>query len=202
MPKVTEEHKSRRRDQILDGARRAFARHGYEGATVARLEEETGLSRGAIFNYFPNKEAIFIELAAASSERLTDVWLERGFRAMLDELVKEDPDWLAVQLEVVRRLRTDETFRKAVERREQVHLGTQEERLARLREHGVRDDVPIQAVAIFLGVVANGLALRMTMGDQLPDLDTIAELVEQGVGARPGKRTAPRRSVRATPRRT
>ena len=37
--------------------------HGYEGATVARLEQEIGLSRGAIFNYFPSKDALFVELA-------------------------------------------------------------------------------------------------------------------------------------------
>ena len=71
MPKVSDEHKERRRDQILDGAQRAFARHGYEGTTVAILEEVTGLSRGAIFNYFPNKQAIFLELAIESNKRLT-----------------------------------------------------------------------------------------------------------------------------------
>ena len=45
MPKVTPEHKQRRREEILEGAQRAFARHGYDGATVARLEEETRHSR-------------------------------------------------------------------------------------------------------------------------------------------------------------
>jgi TetR/AcrR family transcriptional regulator, transcriptional repressor of aconitase len=43
MPKVSEEHLQARREEILDGARRTFARHGYEGATVALLEEEIGL---------------------------------------------------------------------------------------------------------------------------------------------------------------
>ena len=45
----------RRRRQIVAGARRAFARFGYDGATVDVLEREIGLSRGAIFNYFPTK---------------------------------------------------------------------------------------------------------------------------------------------------
>jgi len=52
MPKISEERKTERREQILEGARRCFAEHGYEGATVVRLEREIGLSRGAIFNYF------------------------------------------------------------------------------------------------------------------------------------------------------
>ena len=42
MPKVSEDHLAARRAQILDGARRCFAEHGYEGATVRRLEEAIG----------------------------------------------------------------------------------------------------------------------------------------------------------------
>jgi AcrR family transcriptional regulator len=202
VPKVTEEHKTRRREQILDGAQRAFARYGYAGATVAVLEEETGLSRGAIFNYFPDKEAIFIELAMRSSERLTEVWLERGFRELLDAIVHEDLDWLAVQLEAVHRLRTDEAFRRRLEAHDAAHAEERSARLARLRQAGYRDDVPLEEIARFLSLVANGFALRVTVGDPLPDLDVLAELVERGVSAEPRKRTAPRRSVRATPRRS
>src|SRR5215211_1307211 len=99
MPKVSEEHKEQRRAAILEGARTCFARHGYEGATVARLEQETGLSRGAIFNYFENKEALFVALAVESSERLGRIWLEQGFRALLEAVAQEDPEWLSVQLE-------------------------------------------------------------------------------------------------------
>src|ERR687897_3633596 len=114
MPKVTPEHKERRRREILDAARPCFARHGYEGATVGRLEEATGLSRGAIFNYFENKDALFVAVVAQSSDRLVGIWLERGFRALLDAIVNEDADWLSVQMEATRRIRTDEGFREQV----------------------------------------------------------------------------------------
>src|SRR4051794_33793932 len=73
MPKVSEAHLQSRRDQILAGARRAFARYGYEGATVARLEEETGLSRGAIFNYYRDKWALFLALAAEDQHVFIDL---------------------------------------------------------------------------------------------------------------------------------
>ena len=116
MPKVSEEHKERRREQILDGARRCFARHGYEGATVARLEQEIGLSRGAIFNYFPSKDALFVELAIEMSRRYTDIWLNEGFRAVLGAIVEADADWLSVQFEATRRVRTDPEFRRLARR--------------------------------------------------------------------------------------
>ena len=183
MPKVSAEHKERRREQILEGARRCFARHGYEGATVVRLEQEIGLSRGAIFNYFPNKAALFVEVAMEMSRRVTEVWFESGFRAVLDAIVAEDPEWLAVQLETTRRIRTDPDFRRIVEQTDRELAASRGERLERIRPH-VRDDVPLEASAIFLSFVANGLALRQAMGDPLPDLDALAKLVDEGVAPR------------------
>ena len=82
-----------RRKQILEGARRAFARHGYEGATVARLEEEIGLSRGAIFNYFPDKWSVFYELASRDQHELTTLLMEQGLDATIRHLTTESPDW-------------------------------------------------------------------------------------------------------------
>jgi TetR/AcrR family transcriptional regulator, transcriptional repressor of aconitase len=183
MPKVTPEHKERRRAQILEAAQRTFARYGFEGATVARLEQETGLSRGAIFSYYENKDALFVAVVAQSSQRLVEIWLERGYRALLDALTQEDPDWLAVQLEATRRLRTDAEFRKQIEKLEREVASHREERFARLRET-VRDDVPIEVVAQFLSLVANGIAFTRVMGDPLPDLDLLNTLVETGVTPR------------------
>jgi AcrR family transcriptional regulator len=184
VPKVSDAHKEQRRRQILDAARPAFARHGYEGTTVALLEEVTGLSRGAIFNYFANKQAIFVELAIESSTRLTEIWLSQGFRALLEEIAHEDPDWLGVQLEAARRVHTDPEFLELVTAAEAKLDAHRDERLARLREQGVRADVPLETTAVFLSLIANGLALRRTMGDAMPDLDALAELVERGVAKR------------------
>ena len=184
VPKVSDAHKERRRAQILEGAQRAFARHGYEGTTVAVLEEVTGLSRGAIFNYFPNKQAIFLQLAVESNLRLTEIWLEHGFRALLEEIAHEDPDWLGVQLEAARRVHTDPSFQELVAKAEAELREHKQERLDRFAAHGVRDDVSLETAAVFLSLVANGLALRRTLGDPMPDLDALAELVERGVAPR------------------
>ena len=183
MPKVSDEHKQRRREEILAGAQRAFARHGYEGATVARLEAETGLSRGAIFSYFESKDALFLGVVAQTSERLVGIWLEAGFRALLDAIANEDPDWLSVELEATRRIRTDAGFREQVARLEREVAATRDERFARLRPT-VRDDVPIEVAAQFLSLLANGLALARVTGDPIPDLDLLNQLVETGVAPR------------------
>jgi TetR/AcrR family transcriptional repressor of mexJK operon len=48
-----------RRHAILDGAGRVFARDGYEGASMARIAREVGVSKGTLYNYFPSKAALF-----------------------------------------------------------------------------------------------------------------------------------------------
>jgi AcrR family transcriptional regulator len=183
VPKVSEEHKEARREQILAGAQRAFARHGYEGATVARLEEETGLSRGAIFNYFPNKQALFIALVHRSSNRFLEIWLEEGYRALVEAIAHEDPAWLSVQFEAARRVRTDEEFRKQLARLDADLQPERDARYARLRPL-VRDDVPIEVVAAFLGMLANGIAFARVTDDPLPDLEQLMTLIETGVATR------------------
>jgi TetR/AcrR family transcriptional regulator, transcriptional repressor of aconitase len=183
MPKVTEEHKEARREQILAGAQRAFARHGYEGATVARLEEETGLSRGAIFNYYESKEALFVALVRRSSDRFVEIWLEQGYRALLEAVLEEDPEWLSVQVEAARRVRTDARFREQISRLENDAEGKREARHTRLRSV-TRDDVPIQVVVQFLGMLANGVAFARVTDDEMPDLDQLMTLIDTGVAPR------------------
>jgi AcrR family transcriptional regulator len=112
MPKVSAEHAQARREQILDGARRAFARWGYDGATVPRLEHEIGLSHGAIFNYFDSKLELFLSLAREDHERFHQLWHEQGFEGLARHIASADPAWLAIYLELHRRLRTDPELRK------------------------------------------------------------------------------------------
>ena len=180
---MSEEHKEARREQILAGAQRAFARHGYEGATVARLEEETGLSRGAIFNYYEHKEALFVALVRRSSDRFVEIWLEQGYRALLEAITNEDPEWLSVQIEASRRVRTDERFREQIQRLDDEYKGRRESRYARLGAV-TRDDVPIAVISQFLGMLANGVAFARVTDDPMPDLDQLMTLIETGVAPR------------------
>jgi AcrR family transcriptional regulator len=198
MPKISEERRAERREQILAGARRAFSEHGYEGATVARLEKAIGLSRGAIFNYFPSKEDLFLELAWRDNERLIRLWLERGWEAALRAVVEEDPDWLGVYLEMTRKVRTDAEFARRHEERT-------EEELAPLlvghvrgqQERGeLRDDYPPERVAGFVSLVANGVVLQMAFGERVRDVDALLDFVRTAVAPAPTGRAPARRPSR------
>lgn len=58
-----------RRNAILDGAGRVFARDGYEGASMARIAREVGVSKGTLYNYFPGKAALFHAVVSTGCDR-------------------------------------------------------------------------------------------------------------------------------------
>ena len=45
--------------QILDGARKVFLEAGFEGASVDDIARQAGVSKGTMYNYFPDKRALF-----------------------------------------------------------------------------------------------------------------------------------------------
>jgi AcrR family transcriptional regulator len=174
VPKVSAEYATARREQILSGARRCFARWGYEGATVARLEREIGLSHGAIFNYYRSKLDLFFELAKRDHERFHELWAEEGFGGLARHIAEEDPAWLSVYLEFHRLLRTDAALARRWKRRQP----------AEHHQPGyLRTDVPAETLHAFAHTVLNGLVLARTSGADL-DVAPIVALVEETLSPR------------------
>ncbi|MGE5829878.1 MAG: TetR/AcrR family transcriptional regulator [Micromonosporaceae bacterium] len=199
MPRVSQEQLDARRQEILAGARACFARHGYEGATVRRLEEATGLSRGAIFHHFRDKESLFLAVAEDDAAAMVATVARNGLVQVMRELLEraatgpgvepvgdsEAAGWLGTQLEVSRKLRTDPEFAKRWAARSDAIAAATRERLARQRDAGVlRDDVPLDTLAQFLELAYDGLVLHLATGRPGADLSRVLDLVESAVRRR------------------
>jgi AcrR family transcriptional regulator len=63
MPKVSEQHRLDRQDEIIDAALRAFRRKGFQATSMAEIISESGLSAGAIYGYFAGKSEIVLAVA-------------------------------------------------------------------------------------------------------------------------------------------
>lgn len=187
LPKVSEDHLAARRSQILDGARRCFAEYGYEGATVRRLEDATGLSRGAIFHHFKDKDGLFLALAQEDARRMAEVAADEGLvQVMRDMLASpEQFDWLGTRLEITRRLRTDPEFARAWTAHSAQLTEATEGRLERQREAGrLRNDVPTGVLLGYLDLVLDGLIARLASGHVDKELAQVLDLVEESVRRR------------------
>lgn len=191
MPRVSQDHLDARRRQILDGARTCFARFGYEGATVRRLEEATTLSRGAIFHHFKDKDSLFLALAEDDATRMADVVAEQGLVQVMRDLLHEpsdgsshtpEADWLGTRLEVSRRLRTDPEFRERwAQRSEQLTAATRARLMWQRRSGNLRDDVDVDVLTAYLELVLEGLVSHVAMGLPAENLDPVLDVVEESV---------------------
>jgi len=184
VPRVTDDHLAARRRQILDGARRCFAQYGYESATVRRLEETIGLSRGAIFHHFKDKDTLFFELAREDAERMAEVAAREGLIQVMRNMLAapEQFDWLATRLEIARKLRNDPAFHRGWAERSAELDATVTERLRRQKQAGrLRDDVPSAVLHIYLDLVLDGLVARIASGEDPKNLTAVLDLVEASV---------------------
>jgi AcrR family transcriptional regulator len=58
MPKVVPEYKAQARERIMAAARTVFARRGFGAVTMDDVADEVGVSKGALYLYFPTKIAL------------------------------------------------------------------------------------------------------------------------------------------------
>lgn len=58
LAQVGEEDSAKRR-QILDGARKLFMDLGFDGASMGKIAEAAGVSKGTLYVYFTDKSALF-----------------------------------------------------------------------------------------------------------------------------------------------
>ena len=184
MPRVSEDHLAARRRQILDGARRCFAEYGYEKATVRRLEQAIGLSRGAIFHHFRDKDTLFFELAREDAKRMAAITSRQGLiQVMRDMLAAPDEfDWLATRLEIARKLRHDPAFSRGWTERSAELAAATTDRLRRQKHAGrVRDDVPSDVLQCYLDLVLDGLVARLASGEDPQLLTAVLDVVERSV---------------------
>jgi AcrR family transcriptional regulator len=74
MPKVTEDYRAERRRQIAAAALRCFARKGFEGTSMSDIIAESGLSAGAIYLHYKNKQDLVSQVVVdVLRDRSTDL---------------------------------------------------------------------------------------------------------------------------------
>ena len=67
---LRERHRAEVRRTILDAARDAFRRDGYQSVSMRALAEAVGLTHGSIYGYFKDKDDLFDALVEESFDQL------------------------------------------------------------------------------------------------------------------------------------
>lgn len=170
MPKVVPEYKAQARARIVEAAHAVLHRKGFGSSTMEEIAKELGVSKGALYLYFPNKAALLMAIQEASrievSARLAAVIesddLAGDIASMLDELISEETD-AAVYLSLMAEAAVDPAIRAALldDRREDTKAirGF----LEKLKARGVRLRITDldAAATLIIGVLSDAASRHM-----------------------------------------
>jgi AcrR family transcriptional regulator len=192
------------RRAVLDAAHGVFGRRGYHEATLREIAEVAGVSKGAVYYNFANKEELFLALLEARmEERLREVaaayeqpdsGTDPSERAAGDyiENLKRNPEWVTLFLEFLAHAARDELFRAKLAARFKrfwAELAKVVER--RAREQGVRLPLPAEHLAVAIDALGIGFMVPQILEpEELPEdllgkslaylLGGVAEAAQQG----------------------
>jgi AcrR family transcriptional regulator len=163
MPKRSETYMEERRRQIVQAAVRCIIQQGWARTTVDEVAAASGLSKGAVYNHFPNKRAILAGLLEAGELKVraqADIASFDELRAVLleelDSLGGPEP-WLASlgSMEAVIEGVRDDELRSRVHASNRMAIETFEAVIGRLRPELNSRQLRIQVLAllVFLGGV-------------------------------------------------
>ncbi|MGI5460941.1 TetR/AcrR family transcriptional regulator [Streptomyces sp. CA-249302] len=113
-----EQSQARTREKLLRSARDVVARDGYEGASVERIAEEAGFSKGAFYSNFSSKDDVLLQLLEGNAghdvEELTELLREVTDPDAVIECVAQWSDtraaeqkWGIIAIEFLRRAQRD-----------------------------------------------------------------------------------------------
>lgn len=163
------------REQLLDAARRVFARQGYDGAKIGDIVREAGLSTGAVYGRFRSKNELLRE--AVVQHAGVDAQLGSDVDRVADLIVRgaawsDAPLTLdeAVRLEAHVAARREPEVAQALEDAHDQWRNSVEPLVQRaLRDGTVAPDVDPEAVLSFVRTIWLGLLLQHAAGTKAPD---------------------------------
>jgi AcrR family transcriptional regulator len=184
MARVSQEHLDARRRQILDAARRCFAANGFHNTSMQDVLKEAGLSAGAVYRYFPSKDAL---ISAAAEEALA--LIAGAFAEVMEQQPPPAPDELFTS--IIRTLEKLEgpqhagriaiqAWAEALRSEEmaaRLRPNVQQARrtlaalVARYQESGdiTADADPLEVAAVLLSVIPGFLVQHVVIGDTEAD---------------------------------
>lgn len=148
MPRVFPEYKKEARSRVLQAATKVLSEKGYHATSMDDIASELGVSRGALYQYFRNKEDILQEVFLANQQDLRE-WLERYDDDLLsmaerlfDEVIIEKAAIIPIHFEVVSLASHDEALRKLLRENNEKDLAGLQAFIKRQKEKGsIKKDV-------------------------------------------------------------
>jgi AcrR family transcriptional regulator len=200
------------RERILQAALDSFTEVGYDRTTIARIRDRSGVTNGALFHHFPNKEAIAGALYLDAMQSV-----QRDYWALLDKrpatlrdavsgIIRQLLAWIESNPAYARFLYSQGDLDWSTAVGAELHAlnrelaGAYREWLGPFIANGDVLDIPMAVVAAVVTGPAHAIARRWLAGQTTGSLlDYADDLIDAAVAGLSGTPTSGRRRTRRPP---
>lgn len=75
--RISQQAKQEKRKRILEVAAKLFIQEGFEVVTIRQIAKEMGMATGTLFNYFPSKESLAMNMVTDALSKAQDDFVKR-----------------------------------------------------------------------------------------------------------------------------
>jgi len=161
------------RKKVVDAAYTFFLRKGYHATTMGEIAASLGVTKPALYQYFPGKEDLYAAVAEHGREQLAGI-LERSYRegnlldgsaALFDSLVLYLPRFSAMNAELMLLAVNNEGIREHLSRDRAEDLRVIERFIKGQQKRGlVSSTLNSRLLAVACDALINGLLNDVMMG--------------------------------------
>jgi AcrR family transcriptional regulator len=155
-----------RRQRLLESAASLFSRWGFDKTSVDDIAREAGISKGAVYLEFPNKDALFKSVMHWEFARYMKDWLRRfeadhgdwSFARMIQHSIAAVDSNPFIKALFKRDQRLFGSFLRRDKELFRLAISARSEFFSQLQETGtMRDDIPAPVLAYLVSVTGYGL---------------------------------------------
>lgn len=189
MPRIIQEYREEVKQKIVGAAFTLFTKKGYHGTTMGEIAESLGVTKPALYRYFPGKEDLFAAVAEQARQELKGT-LERsyagknvreGSSALFDALLRYVPQFNTMYSEMLLLAAHNERLRTVLTQDRTEDIRVIEQFIAYQQETGfISSSLNPRTLAVACDALANGLLMNVMIGmDRDEAKEVWAAAVEQ-----------------------
>jgi len=173
MPKIFPKYKEEAKKKIVQAAMTVAIRNGYQTMTMEDVAKEVGVTKGALYVYFQNKEELFNEVLIGISKMIREAMEfshtegdpDTVLCRLVDQLFRMVSPNIPVFAELVSISSRDPAVRKMIEEMLGRNTAIIENEIRALRESGlISRDIDLHAATLEVVSISIGMGARIFLG--------------------------------------
>lgn len=173
MPKIFPQYKEEAKKKIIQAAMAVAIRNGYQTMTMEDVAKEVGVTKGALYVYFQNKEELFNEVLIGISKMIREAMEfshaegdpDFVLRSLVDQLSQVMYPNIPVFAELVSISSRDPAVRKMIEEMLGRNTAIIENEIRALQEKGlISRDIDLHMATLEVVSISIGMGARIFLG--------------------------------------